>query len=157
MAQQHRSRVGDIVFHLAFPVTNIPDAKAFYCDGLGCESGRENEKSVILNLYGHQLVAHVTQLPLQAQTGIYPRHFGLVFTAKTDWDLLRDRAVANHLKFYLQPKLRFKDSALEHHTFFLEDPFHNLLEFKHYRDCEAIFGCQDLSLIGDRQPEIADR
>ena len=47
-----------VLFHLAFPVADIPTAKAFYVGGLGCEPGRETSASLILNLHGHQLVAH---------------------------------------------------------------------------------------------------
>jgi uncharacterized protein len=138
------------LFHLAFPIANIPQAKAFYADGLGCTVGRENSNSVILNLYGHQLVAHVTQEPLTPQRGIYPRHFGLVFVEEADWETLLERSQRQGLQFYQQPKERFVGLPLEHRTFFLEDPFSNLLEFKFYRHADAIFGEVDYSQIGDR-------
>lgn len=138
------------LFHLAFPVGNIPDTKAFYAAGLGCRVGRENSKSVILDLYGHQLVAHVTDEPLKPQRGVYPRHFGLVFTAEADWDALRERAVQQQLCFYQQPKRRFPGTELEHYTFFLEDPFYNLLEFKFYCYPTAIFEEREFVQIGDR-------
>ena len=60
------------------------------------------------------------------------------------------RAQEKQLNFRIQPKLRFEGSPLEHHTFFLEDPFYNLLEFKHYVHPTAIFGQQDLAMVGDR-------
>ncbi|NET31800.1 MAG: glyoxalase [Cyanothece sp. SIO1E1] len=138
------------LFHLAFPVSDIVQTKAFYVNGLGCQPGRENPKSLILNLYGHQLVAHVTHEPLTPQRGVYPRHFGLVFTAEDDWNTLLERAQGQKLKFYQQPKQRFLESPLEHRTFFLEDPFFNLLEFKFYRYTSAIFGETHHAQIGDR-------
>lgn len=138
------------LFHLAFPIANIPQAKAFYADGLGCKVGRENSHSVILNLYGHQLVGHVTQEPLTPQRGIYPRHFGLVFVEEADWENLLERSQRQGLQFYQQPKERFVGLPLEHRTFFLEDPFANLLEFKFYRHADAIFGEVAYSQIGDR-------
>ena len=144
------SATGKILFHLAFPVTDIEETKGFYRDGLGCEVGRESDHSVILNLKGHQLVAHLTPEPVEAQIGIYPRHFGLVFEQESDWENLRDRAIAQNLKFRIEPKLRFQGLPLEHRTFFLEDPSHNLLEFKFYRHATAIFGEQSLSMVGDR-------
>ncbi len=140
---------GPILFHLAFPVTNIPETKTYYADKLGCTVGRENDSSVILNLYGHQLVAHVTHETLKPQQGIYPRHFGLVFGAEQDWEALLHRAQSHKLKFYIPPKLRFEGLLLEHRTFFLEDPFHNLLEFKFYRHESAIFGDRNFTQIGD--------
>ena len=111
--------------------------------------GRENDQSAILNLYGHQLVAHVSLDAIAAQKGIYPRHFGLVFTAETDWKALLDRAEHKQLSFYQQPKQRFLGTLLEHRTFFLVDPFGNLMEYKHYAHPEAIFG-GDSTAIGDR-------
>ncbi len=138
------------IFHLAFPVANIAEAKAYYADGLGCAVGRQNQNSVILNLCGHQLVAHVTDEPVDPQKGIYPRHFGLVFTAESDWETLLERAQRRGLALYQQPKHRFPGSPLEHRTFFLQDPFGNLMEFKYYAHAEAIFGAAEYAQIGDR-------
>ncbi|MGF1568436.1 MAG: VOC family protein [Nodosilinea sp.] len=137
-----------VLFHLAFPVTDIPAAKGFYVEGLGCEPGRETAQSLILNLYGHQLVAHTTPEVLP-QSGIYPRHFGLVFLAEPTWTALLERAKAHQLKFHQGEKRRFPGSPLEHRTFFLEDPFYNLLEFKYYCSPSAIFGELQHSLVGD--------
>lgn len=139
-----------VIFHLAFPVNNIPETKAFYADGLGCEVGRESVNALILNLHGHQLVAHVTEEPVTPQKGIYPRHFGLIFSQEADWEALLERAQQKQLPFYQQPKHRFPGLPLEHRTFFLQDPFHNLLEFKFYCHPDAIFGSHDYTQIGDR-------
>ncbi|MEM1172501.1 MAG: VOC family protein [Cyanobacteria bacterium P01_H01_bin.35] len=141
--------MNQVLFHLAFPVSDIAKTKEFYGNGLGCEVGRESPNSVILNLYGNQIVAHVSKENLEPQKGIYPRHFGLVFSLESDWEGLLERAEKNQLKFYQQPKRRFTNSPLEHRTFFLEDPFHNLLEFKYYCHSEAIFGCNDRQEVGD--------
>ena len=138
------------IFHLAFPVSNIPQTKAFYVDGLGCILGRENPHALILNLYGHQLVAHVTKDILTPQKAIYPRHFGLIFTEEEDWQEIIARAKNKDLKFREKQKNRFPDSLLEHRTFFLEDPFYNLIEFKYYSHPEAIFGNAEYTQIGDR-------
>ncbi|MBD2776839.1 VOC family protein [Iningainema tapete] len=137
------------LFHLAFPVTDIAQAKAYYVDGLGCIPGRENKHALILNLYGHQLVAHTTKEPLTPQRSIYPRHFGLVFTKEEDWEKLLLRAQQRQLLFREEGKQRFVGSPLEHYTFFLEDPFYNLMEFKYYRYPEAIFGSSEYEQIGD--------
>jgi hypothetical protein len=139
-----------VLFHLAFPVTDIEQTKQFYGDGLGCELGRESRHALIMNLYGHQLVAHLTQDPPAPQKGIYPRHFGLIFTAESDWETLLDRARKHQLSFFEAPKTRFPGQLTEHRTFFLQDPFHNLMEFKFYRHQEAIFGGRELTAVGDR-------
>jgi uncharacterized protein len=140
--------MSNFIFHLAFPIENIADTKKFYVDGLGCTLGRETANSVILNLYGHQLVAHVTD-KIQAQTGIYPRHFGIVFPSLTDWQALLDRSTERQLEFYQSAKHRFSGTITEHRTFFLVDPFTNLLEFKYYSNSEAIFGASEFTQIGD--------
>ncbi|MBE9126203.1 MULTISPECIES: VOC family protein [unclassified Coleofasciculus] len=138
-----------VLFHLAFPVTDIEQTKNYYGNELGCKIGRETRQAVILNLYGHQLVAHLTHEPLPPQQGIYPRHFGLIFTVEADWEALLERSQQRQLTFYQQPKLRFPGQLTEHRTFFLQDPFHNLMEFKFYRHREAIFGSHELAAIGD--------
>lgn len=140
--------MGDALFHLAFPVTDLAAAKRFYVDGLGCTLGRESGSAVILGLAGHQMVAHLVK-ESASQQGIYPRHFGLVFTVEKDWQALADRAAAKGLTFYQQPRVRYPGQKIEHKTFFLEDPSGNLLEFKFYTHESAIFGEGDHANIGD--------
>jgi extradiol dioxygenase family protein len=143
--------VSKILFHLAFPVTDLEAAKRFYVDGLGCALGRESESAVTLGLAGHQLVAHLVKDSAAPQKGIYPRHFGLVFRDEKDWQALADRAKAKGLKFYQQPRVRYPGTRIEHRTFFLEDPSGNLLEFKHYTHESAIFGEKEFAKIGDTE------
>jgi extradiol dioxygenase family protein len=137
------------LFHLAFPITDLDAAKRFYVDGLGCTLGRETESAVILGLAGHQIVAHLVGEPMPKQKGVYPRHFGLIFDSEKDWQALADRAKAKGLKFYQEPRKRYEGEPIEHRTFFLEDPAHNLLEFKHYTRESAIFGERQDAKIGD--------
>jgi extradiol dioxygenase family protein len=125
------------IFHLAIPISDISQARAFYCEGLGCQVGRETPQAMILNFYGHQVVAHVTEEPITPQQGIYPRHFGLIFSTESQWQAILTRARQQGLKFYQEPKTRFAGQLTEHRTFFLEDPFSNLLEFKFYLECRA--------------------
>lgn len=139
-----------LIFHLAIPVNDLSLAQEFYTQGLGCQTGRANLHAIIFNFYGHQLVAHMTKEELQPQKGVYPRHFGLIFPDKTIWDELVLRAKTKQLKFYQEPKLRFAQKLTEHWTFFLEDPFYNLLEFKYYAHFAAIFEPLEINQIGDR-------
>jgi uncharacterized protein len=139
----------DSLFHLAFPVTNIEATKQFYVAGLGCTLGRESKHAVTLGLAGHQLVGHLMSGQPLKQQGIYPRHFGLIFISQAEWQALVDRAKAMGLTFYQQPRVRFSGTRIEHHTFFLEDPSQNLLEFKHYTHESAIFGEQEHDQVGD--------
>ena len=141
--------MGSVIFHLAFPVHDLEEARRFYVDGLGCTLGRRSSHAMVMEFNRHQIVAQLTTEPLSRQKGIYPRHFGLVFTDEEEWKELVERARIHGLTFYQQPRRRFPGTRLEHQTFFLEDPSHNLLEFKHYTHETAIFGERDASVIGD--------
>ncbi|MGB2926298.1 MAG: VOC family protein [Limnothrix sp.] len=142
-----------LLFHLAIPVTDTTLAKTFYADALGSKVGRANAGAAIFDFFGHQLVAHVTREVLSPQQGVYPRHFGITFLDEKDWAETLARAEKHDLNFRDRPRLRFPDKLTEHKTFFLEDPFYNLLEFKWYRHHEAIFGGTEVKEIGDR-PEM---
>ena len=137
------------LFHLAFPIQDLEATIRFYVDGLGCTVGRRSKQAITFGLAGHQLVGHLVSDRPPQQKGIYPRHFGLVFLLQEDWQALVDRATAQRLTFYQRPRVRFPGTRIEHRTFFLEDPSHNLLEFKHYTHESAIFGEQDYGLVGD--------
>ena len=137
------------VFHLSIPVKDIESTTEFYVNGLGCGVGRQSRVAITLEFQGHQLVAHVTEDLGPRQASIYPRHFGLVCRTKEEWTHWKDRALTRHLPFFREPRQRFSGTPLEHLTFFLEDPSHNLLEFKFYSNPQAIFGEQAHSQIGD--------
>ncbi len=139
----------NVLFHLAFPSHDIAAAKRFYVDGLGCTLGRESQHAIIFGLAGHQVVAHLETDLLPPPKSIYPRHFGLIFLFKDSWDALLTQAQAQKLSFYQQPRVRFPGTTLEHHTFFLEDPSRNILEFKHYLEESAIFSEQGAGAVGD--------
>ena len=137
------------LFHIAFPIHDVEIATRFYVDGLGCTLGRASKQALILGLAGHQLVGHLVSDKMSKQKGIYPRHFGLIFLSQAEWQALADRAKAKGLPFYHQPRVRFPGTRIEHRTFFLEDPSHNLLEFKHYTHESAIFGEHEHNQVGD--------
>ncbi len=137
------------IFHLSIPVTDIESTKEFYVLGLGCGMGRQSSVAMTLDFHGHQIVAHVTQDLGPPQASIYPRHFGLVCQSEREWTEWRDRAQANRLRFFRESCRRFAGTPLEHLSFFLQDPSHNLLEFKYYFNPNAIFGEQSFSQIGD--------
>src|SRR3546814_1623283 len=48
-------------FHLAFPVRDLAEARAFYGELLGCPEGRSSAEWVDFNFYGHQIVAHLSR------------------------------------------------------------------------------------------------
>jgi extradiol dioxygenase family protein len=132
-------------FHLAFPCTDIAAAVAFY-EGLGATVGRHNDHAAIFGFFGHQIVAHRVG-EIEAQHGIYPRHFGVM----VGLDEL-DRIEADLRR--LAPErtkrdLRFPGEPIEHHSLQSRDPSGNVLEFKTYTDPEAPFAPAADVRIGD--------
>ncbi len=142
------------LFHLSIPVKDIESTREFYAEGLGCGIGRQSKVAITLEFQGHQIVGHVTEDLGPKQSSIYPRHFGLVCQSEEEWHRWKDRAQAQNLSFFREPRQRFPGTPLEHLTFFLQDPSNNLLEFKFYSNPEAIFGEQAHSQIGDDHERI---
>lgn len=135
------------IFHLAFPVDDLQKAKKFYTL-LGAKIGRESNYSFIMDFFGSQLVAHLSDR--QKQTGVYPRHFGLILTSKSGWNKIVDNAAKYNLPIYQQAKLRFPGDIAEHNTIFFQDPAGNMIEFKHYTHEYAIFNEEAFAHVGER-------
>ncbi|HJL92653.1 MAG TPA: glyoxalase, partial [Woeseiaceae bacterium] len=47
-------------FHVAFPVRDLKSTKEFYTTVLGCSVGRTSDHWIDFNLFGHQVVAHLS-------------------------------------------------------------------------------------------------
>jgi len=133
------------LFHLAFPVTSLARARAFYGDLLGCPEGRSSEDWVDFDFYGHQIVAHLA--PEEAGHGstnavdgdeVPVRHFGAIL-AMTQWERLAEKLKAAGTRFVIEPHVRFKGEVGEQATMFLLDPCGNALEFKAFRDISRLF------------------
>jgi extradiol dioxygenase family protein len=45
-------------FHLAFPVKNIEETKAFYIEILGCKVTKSTDHWLNIDFFGHQLSIH---------------------------------------------------------------------------------------------------
>ena len=83
------------------------------------------------------------------QETIYPRHFGLIFLEKSEFDTFLQSITSKKIPFEISLKTRFENTKIEHQSFFLKDPSNNLLEFKHYTYFSAIFGEQDFKKVGE--------
>jgi len=132
-------------FHLAFPVTNLADIREFYSSVLHCEIGRESDRWIDFNFFGHQITAHlddtVAAQPSQNQVdkkSIPARHFGAILPW-SDWDELVEHIKSYSVIFYIEPYTRFAGEAGEQRTFFIQDPNDNYLEFKCFQDESYIF------------------
>jgi extradiol dioxygenase family protein len=126
------------VFHLAIPVDDLAAAQEFYIAGLGCKLARSYGDRITVDFFGDQLVCHLSD-KIDRAPELYPRHFGVTFRQQADWDRLLHLAQVRGLQFYAKPFLRFEGLVEEHSSFVLEDPSHNLLEFKHYADHRMMY------------------
>ncbi len=128
------------VFHLAIPVGDLAAARHFYVTQLGCKLARSYDDRITLDFFGDQVVCHLTRIEPRAEPlSLYPRHFGVTFRRQRDFLLLHDLAELRKIPFFRDVAARFEGTAEEHHTFVLQDPFDNLLEFKHYRDPRMMY------------------
>lgn len=132
-------------FHLAFPVTSLAQARAFYGDMLGCPEGRSSDEWVDFNFYGHQIVAHlapdetgVAQRNTVDAHAVPVRHFGVVLSM-AEWEALAEKLKAAGTKFIIEPYIRFKGEVGEQATMFFLDPCGNALEFKAMAQPDRLF------------------
>ena len=133
------------LFHLAFPVRDIAEARQFYGGLLGCPEGRSSDAWVDFDFYGHQLVAH--QAPDEcglAATGevdgdaVPVRHFGAIL-GMDEWHALSAKLQAAGTRFIVEPHVRFQGEVGEQATMFFLDPSGNALEFKSFADMRQVF------------------
>jgi extradiol dioxygenase family protein len=133
------------LFHLAFPVTSIEKARAFYGRLLGCPEGRSAPDWVDFDFYGHQIVAHLApgeagHRSTNAVDGdnVPVRHFGAILPM-LEWERLAEKLKGAGQEFIIEPHVRFKGEVGEQATMFLLDPCGNALEFKAFKDIGRLF------------------
>jgi extradiol dioxygenase family protein len=133
------------LFHLAFPVRDIAEARRFYGELLGCPEGRSAEHWVDFNFYGHQIVAHLApddtghKATSEVDGHDVPvRHFGAILPMAA-WEELAARLRKADTRFIIEPHVRFKGEVGEQATMFFLDPSGNALEFKSFADLGQVF------------------
>jgi extradiol dioxygenase family protein len=133
-------------FHLAFPVTDLEASRSFYAEILGCKTGRESERWIDFNFFGHQLVAHLVEpqdhpsVATNAVDGhaVPASHFGVIL----EWDHYQKFVInleQKGVEFVIEPYVRFAGRKGEQATLFVRDPSNNYLEFKAFRDIDMLF------------------
>jgi len=133
-------------FHLAFPVTDLDEARTFYLEVMGCRPGRASERWQDLDFFGHQLVAHLVDDGSAEDSGanavdgrsVPVPHFGVILSMD-EWKSLADRLTKAGAEFVIEPYIRFEGEPGEQATMFLRDPSGNALEFKAFADETKIF------------------
>lgn len=132
-------------FHLAFPVSDLAEARSFYGQLLGCKEGRSAPEWVDFDFFGHQIVAHLST-PEKGNKAhnfvdgdaVPVRHFGVILTMP-EWRELAEKLEKSGMSFLIQPEVRFRGLPGEQATFFIADPSGNALEFKAFADDARVF------------------
>src|SRR6476646_9776237 len=108
-------------FHLAFPVRDLAEARAFYGGLLGCPEGRSSDDWIDFDFHGHQIVAHLAPPEANATTNpvdgedVPVRHFGVILEMD-DWRALADRLQSAGTRFLIEPQVRFAGQPGEQAT-----------------------------------------
>jgi len=132
------------LFHFAFNVTDLQEARRFYGGILGCQEGRSTDTWVDFDFFNHQISLHLGEPLKTAPTGrvgehmVPMPHFGLVLQ-KDDWQAMAERLKAAGVTFVIEPQLRFAGQAGEQWTMFFLDPFGNPLEIKGFASLDALY------------------
>jgi uncharacterized protein len=133
------------LFHLAFPVDDLEKAREFYGGILECEEGRSSDRWIDFNLFGHQIVTHLSpeNMGVRATNDVDADavpipHFGILLPME-DWQALAEKLQAKGVRFIIEPKIRFAGEVGEQATMFFLDPAGNALEFKGFRDFSKVF------------------
>ncbi len=133
------------LFHLAFPVNDLDAAREFYGGVLGCAEGRSVDRWIDFDLFGHQIVAHLSDNPTGVRSSnsvdaddVPVPHFGIVLPMD-EWKALADRLRSKGVEFIIEPKIRFAGEVGEQATMFFLDPSGNALEFKGFSDFSQVF------------------
>ena len=133
------------LFHLAFPVHDLEEARRFYGGLLACPEGRSSPQWIDFDFYGHQIVAHLAPDECGHRStsevdgeDVPVRHFGAILPM-AEWDQLAARLKAAGTRFVIEPQVRFKGQVGEQATMFFLDPSGNALEFKAFGDLAQVF------------------
>jgi extradiol dioxygenase family protein len=131
-------------FHLAFPVRDLEEARAFYLETIGCTQGRETDHHIDFDMFGHHVVAHRVAAQTRAAASEFDGHevpvphFGLNLE-REPWLALAERLKRSRCRFREYPHARLVGQVGEHDTLFVHDPSGNALEFKSFRDPSQVF------------------
>ena len=132
------------LFHLAFHVTDLDEARRFYGDTLGCTEGRSAPTWVDYDFFGHQISLHLGEPFATTRTGhvgehmVPMPHFGIVLELPA-WQQLAQRLEASGMDFVLPPQVRFEGLPGEQWTMFFCDPFGNPIEAKGFRSLGTVY------------------
>lgn len=132
------------LFHLAYHVHDLDQARKFYSEILGCVEGRSTATWVDFDFFGHQISLHLGQAFATTNSGkvdghLVPMpHFGVIL-AMADWQALAERLRSHGQQFVMEPTIRFAGQPGEQATMFFLDPSGNPIEIKGFQDLDGVF------------------
>lgn len=127
------------IFHIAIPTHDLNKSKEFYTKSLGATIGREYDHYVIFNFFRHQVVTHLNPEDVSKEVKMYPRHYGIIFDKKEDFDATYKKCKDTNAPFFEDLFERYKEKNGWHFSFFVSDPSNNLIEMKYYVNQQDIF------------------
>lgn len=132
------------IFHLAYNVNNLDEARDFYGTVLNCKEGRSTETWIDFEFFGHQISLHLG-IPFETRaTGTVGKHQVLmphlgIILEKPQWENIAEQIKQAGIKFIIPPQVRFKGEAGEQYTMFFCDPSGNPIEIKCFVNINDIF------------------
>lgn len=132
------------IFHLAYHVTDLDEARAFYGGLLGCTEGRSTDTWVDFDFFGHQISLHLGTPFATTNSGkvgdhmVPMPHMGVILPLQ-DWQELATHLTDQGLTFELEPFVRFAGEPGEQGTMFFRDPSGNPIEIKGFNDQSGVF------------------
>ena len=132
------------LFHLAYHVTDLDAARAFYGGVLGCREGRSTDSWVDFDFFGHQISLHLGTPFATTDSGhvgdhrVPMPHLGIVLLSD-DWHALAQRLRDAQVRFVIEPHLRFAGQPGQQWTMFFRDPSGNPIEIKGFADFDSVY------------------
>ena len=131
-------------FHMSLPCLSIKATESFYVNNIGASLGRKTQSWMDINLFGNQITFIKAEKfnfssPNYVFEGkILPSfHFGVIVDLK-DWEEIYETCKQKKLDLVTQSKF-LEGKTGEHISFFIKDPNDYMLEFKSFKNSEAIF------------------
>ncbi|MBP6777218.1 MAG: VOC family protein [Piscinibacter sp.] len=132
------------LFHLAYHVRDLDEARRFYVGTLGCREGRSTATWVDFDFFGHQISLHLGEPFATTPTGVVGEHrvpmphLGVILEL-THWQALAQRLRDAGTSFVIEPTQRFAGEPGEQWTMFFRDPSGNPIEIKGFASLAGVF------------------
>ncbi|WP_034260780.1 VOC family protein [Altibacter lentus] len=131
-------------FHISLPCMHIEATEKFYTQILGASAGRKAKLWVDINLFDHQLTFTKSgkfkfDYPSYSfENTVLPSfHFGILLDDK-QWNALYAKMKSENF-LHIDKTSFLNGEAGAHKSFFLRDPNGYIIEFKCFKDGDAVF------------------